>query len=462
MDDSDLKKLIAEDADVILHPASSISALLSNGPQMICAADGCMIEDAQGRRYLDAVGGLWCVNAGYGRAELAQAMKEAAEKLSYYHTFSNASNPWQVQLAEKLLSIAPAGLGKVFFGSGGSDANDTLIKIAWHYHALRGQHKKIKVIARQQAYHGTSVSTASLTGLGGFHKEFPLPLDFVLRVECPHFYTRALPGENEAQFCERLINEIRQLINTTGAENIAAFFAEPIHAAGGIIEPPAGYYQKLKALLAKHDILLVADEVVCGYGRLGSWFGSPQLGLEPDMMATAKGLTSGYFPMSAAFITNEVWQVLKQGSEKLGAFSHGYTYSGHPVGAAVALANIELLEREGLVDKTRENGAYLHQRLHDVLDSNPYVGEIRGRGLLAGVQLVADKAQRRLPDAGDKWPLKVSNAVRELGVIVRPLPSVATLAISPPLTISREQIDTLVMALQTAINQQLAPLSEVP
>ncbi len=455
MDDSDLKKLIADDADVILHPASSISALLCNGPQMICAADGCMIEDAQGRRYLDAVGGLWCVNAGYGRAELAQAMKEAAEKLSYYHTFSNASNPWQVQLAEKLLSIAPAGLGKVFFGSGGSDANDTLIKIAWHYHALRGQHKKIKVIARQQAYHGTSVSTASLTGLGGFHKEFPLPLDFVLRVECPHFYTRALPGEDEAQFCERLIDEVRQLINTTGAENIAAFFAEPIHAAGGIIEPPAGYYQKLKALLAEHDILLVADEVVCGYGRLGSWFGSPQLGLEPDMMATAKGLTSGYFPMSAAFITNDIWQVLKQGSDKLGAFSHGYTYSGHPVGAAVALANIELLEREGLVEKARENGAYLHQRLLAVLGSNPYVGEIRGRGLLAGVQLVADKAQKILPDAGEKWPLKVSNAVRERGVIVRPLPSVATLAISPPLTISREQIDTLVMALQEAVNEQL-------
>jgi len=441
------------DAQVLLHPASSISALLDKGPDMIVSAKGCHITDAQGNKLLDAVAGLWCVNVGYGRQELALVMKESAEQLAYYHTFSNASNPWQVQLAKKLLQHAPDNMGKVFFGNGGSDANDTLLKIAWHYHALRGNHNKVKVIARQQAYHGTSISTASLTGLGGFHKEFPLPLDFVLRVECPHFYTRAHGDETETEFCDRLIYEVAQLIEREGADNIAAFFAEPIHAAGGIIEPPLDYYRKLNALLKAHDILFVADEVVCGYGRLGAWFGSQLLDFEPDMMSTAKGLTSGYFPMSAAFMTDEIWQVMREGSERLGAFSHGYTYSGHPVGCAVALANVVLIENEGLVEKAKDDGAYLHRRLHDELGCHTHVGEIRGRGLLAGVQLVVDKTNKVLPDPAEKWPLKVSQACRALGVIVRPLPSVGTLAISPPLTITRRDIDQLVDSLKQAVDR---------
>ncbi|WP_221800749.1 aspartate aminotransferase family protein [Oceanobacter mangrovi] len=451
--DLDIEGLVEQDANVLLHPASSITALEANGPSMITAASGCNILDSDGQMLLDAVGGLWCVNAGYGRQEITEAMKAAADQLAYYHTFSNASNPWQVALAEKLLTLVPASLtdGRVFFGSSGSDANDTLIKIAWHYHGLRGKPSKTKVIARQQAYHGTSISTASLTGLGGFHKGYPLPQDFVLRVECPHYYTRGQAGETQQQFCDRLITEVQCLIEREGADNIAAFFAEPIHAAGGIIEPPAGYYPALKVLLQQHDILLVADEVVCGYGRLGSWFGSPQLGLEPDLMSSAKGLTSGYFPMSAAFVSQAVWQVLKQGSDVYGAFSHGYTYSGHPVGAAVALANLQLMEREGLVEQAADNGAYLHQQLSERLLPMSQVGEIRGRGLLAGVQLVVDKANKTLPDPAAKWPLKVSQAVRQQGVIVRPLPSVGTLAISPPLIISRAEIDRLVDSLATAI-----------
>jgi len=439
----------------ILQPASSITALLDNGPQRIVSANGCYITDDSGNKLLDAVGGLWCVNVGYGRTELAQVMKEASEQLAYYHTFSNASNPWQEALGKKLIELAPAGLEKVFFGSGGSDANDTIVKIAWHYHTLRGKPEKTKVIAREQAYHGTSISTASLTGLGGFHKAYPIPLDFVLRTDCPHFYTRGQEGETEAEFCDRLIGNVATLIEEEGADTIAAFFAEPIHAAGGIIEPPKGYYPKLKALLKANDILLVADEVVCGYGRTGSWFGSDQLGLEPDLMATAKGLTSGYFPMSAAFMTDAIWQVLKQGSAELGAFSHGYTYSGHPVGCAVALANLQIIEQEGLVEQARDNGAYLHAQLNDILMPLKHVGEIRGKGLLAGVQLVKEKSSKTLPDPAEKWPLKVTTKARELGVVVRPLPSVATLAISPPLTISRQEIDELVAALKTAIEQVL-------
>jgi len=449
------EELAAKDADVILHPASSITALLANGPDMITEGSGSVITDAQGNKMLDAVGGLWCVNAGYGRKELADVMAAAAQQISYYHTFSNASNPWQVALAEKLLEHAPEQMTKVFFGSSGSDANDTIIKIIWHYFALQGKHSKKKVIARQQAYHGTSISTASLTGLGGFHKEFPLPLDFVLRVECPHYYTRGLAGESEDAFCDRLIDEVRELIASEGADNIGAFFAEPVLAAGGVIPPPRGYFPKLQALLKQHDIMLVADEVVCGYGRLGTWFGSEALDIKPDLMATAKGLTSGYFPMSAVMLTQPIWEVLKQGSEKLGAFSHGYTYSGHPIGAAVALANLEIIEREGLVEKAAVNGAYLHEQLNLKLGDHERVGEIRGFGLIAGVQLVADRASKTLPEPSEKWPLKVATACRKLGVIVRPLPSVATLAISPPLVITKEEIDQLVDALVQAINSEL-------
>jgi len=444
-----------KDESHLLYPASSITALLAQGPNMVVSAKGSTIVEADGTKLLDAVGGLWCVNVGYGRTELATVMKESAEQLSYYHTFNNTTNPWQDELAEKLVKIAPNNLTKVFFGSGGSDANDTLIKIAWHYNALRDKPNKIKLIARQQAYHGTSISTASLTGLGGFHREFPLPLDFVLRVECPHFYTRGKAGESEVQFCDRLIDEVAQLIETEGADNIAAFFAEPIHAAGGIIEPPKGYYRKLKSLLVEHDILLVIDEVVCGYGRLGTWFGSELLEIEPDMMSTAKGLTSGYFPMSAAFMSDEIWQVLKQGSEKLGAFSHGYTFSGHPVGAAVALANLQIMENERLVERAQENGAYLHAKLRRVFAEHPRVGEIRGQGLLAGVQLVEDKATKTLPDPAQKWPAKVALAMRKMGVVVRPLPSVASIAISPPLVITRDEIDTLVDTLHQVISEEL-------
>jgi len=447
-----IDRLIQQDANVMLHPSSSIQALVDNGPQMIVSASGCHVTDADGRELLDAVAGLWCVNAGYGRTELADAMKMAAEKLGYYHSFANASNPWQVELAEKLIGYAPKGLGKVFFGTSGSDCNDTLIKIAWHYHSLRGNGSKVKIISREQAYHGTSISTASLTGLTGFHKEFPIPLDFVLRVDCPHYYSRGLADESEAEFCDRLIKNIAQLIETEGADTIAAFFAEPIMGAGGIIVPPEDYYPRLKKLLQANDILLVSDEVICGYGRLGAWFGSEQLGIEPDMMASAKGLTSGYFPLSAAFITDSIWQVLKdEGSKQVGAFMHGYTYSGHPVGAAVGLANLEILEKENLIDRARDNGHYLHEQLQSLMNL-PNVGEIRGQGLIAGVQLVADKRNHTLPDEDLKIPLEVTNRMREKGVIVRPLATIGSLAISPPLTISREEIDQLVQALSESIS----------
>ena len=279
-----IDQLIKRDAEVLLHPSSSITDLIENGPKMVVGAQGRHVVDAEGRQLLDAMAGLWCVNVGYGRDELGEAMKVASNQLGFYHSFTNASNPWQVELADKLLQLTPNNMGKVFFGTSGSDCNDTLIKIAWHYHALKGNNKKTKIIARDQAYHGTSISTASLTGLTGFHKEFPIPLDFVVRVDCPHYYSQAIDDETEEQFCDRLINNIEAMIEREGADTLAAFFAEPIMGAGGIIVPPQDYYPRLGKLLKQHDILFVADEVICGYGRLGAWFGSTEFGIEPDMI----------------------------------------------------------------------------------------------------------------------------------------------------------------------------------
>lgn len=446
-----IDQLIKRDAEVLLHPSSSITDLIENGPKMVVGAQGRHVVDAEGRQLLDAMAGLWCVNVGYGRDELGEAMKVASNQLGFYHSFTNASNPWQVELADKLLQLTPNNMGKVFFGTSGSDCNDTLIKIAWHYHALKGNNKKTKIIARDQAYHGTSISTASLTGLTGFHKEFPIPLDFVVRVDCPHYYSQAIDDETEEQFCDRLINNIEVMIEREGADTLAAFFAEPIMGAGGIIVPPQDYYSRLGKLLKQHDILFVADEVICGYGRLGAWFGSTEFGIEPDMIASAKGLTSGYFPLSAAFLTDEIWEVLKLGSEQIGAFMHGYTYSGHPVGAAVALANIEIMERENLIDKAKVSGKYLHEQLQSLMNL-PNVGEVRGQGLIAGIQLVTDKASRQTPDQADALPAKITALMREKGVIVRPLASIGTLAVSPPLNITNDEIDTLVSALSESIS----------
>ncbi|MGK0442720.1 MAG: L-2,4-diaminobutyrate transaminase/4-aminobutyrate--pyruvate transaminase [Pseudohongiellaceae bacterium] len=448
-----LDELAALDAQRILHPATSIVDLNKNGPRLITEGNGLYINDHKGAKQLDGIAGLWCVNVGYGRKELADAMAAAAQKLSFYHSFGGASNTYQIELADKLLAMAPDSLGKVFFGSSGSDANDTLIKIAWQYHYLRGNEQKRKVIAREQAYHGTSISTASLTGLPSFHKGFGLPMDGIVRVSCPHYWRFCANGQTEDDYCNQLINEISDRIDNEGADTIAAFIAEPIMAAGGVIPPPKGYFEKLHPLLKHHDILLIMDEVVCGYGRLGVNFGSNLYNVQPDMMATAKGLTSGYFPMSAAFISDTIWGELIEGSKKFGTFSHGYTYSGHPVGCAVGLANLEIIENEQLIANAKKTGSYLHQQLKQRLLQRPEVAEIRGLGLLAGIQLVENKDQRTLFDPSKKIPAQVANACMEAGLIIRPLPSIGALALSPPLTIKPKQIDFLIDCIEKSLNE---------
>ncbi len=443
------------DKNHLLHPATSIAQQQSDGPRIIGSGKGIRLRDTDGHELIDAIAGLWCVNVGYGREELADSMADAARTLGYYHSFSGMSNPPQIELAAALSAMAPGKLSRVFFGSSGSDANDTLMKIAWHYFALKGQPQKRKIISRMNAYHGTSISTASLTGLPAFHKAFHLPIDGVLHTDCPHFYRYGEPGEGERDYAKRMAAKLEAMILAEGPETVAGFIAEPIMGAGGVIAPPHGYFQEIQAVLKRHNVLMIADEVICGYGRLGEAFGSDVFGIEPDLMATAKGLTSDYFPLSAAFITDEIWDVLKQGSETYGSFYHGYTYSGHPVGAATALANLDIISRERLIENAAKVGAYLHQELQKLCEAHPNIGEVRGRGLLAGVQLIADKEKKTFFDPACKIPARIAEACYRKGLIVRPLPSVTTLAFSPPLIVTEADIDEILGRFEAGLNEIL-------
>lgn len=461
--ETDAQALRRADADHILHPASVVADVAANGPSgIIASGSGSRVVDVDGTRLLDAVGGLWCVQAGYGRRSLGDAMAKAAGELGYFHTFTGMSNPHQIRLAERLMEKVPDTMGRVFFGSSGSDCNDTLMKIVWYVNALRGLPGKRKIISRKQAYHGTTIATASLTGLASFHRGFGLPIPEVLHVSAPDFFRNGRPGETEEQFSARLAAELDETIRREGPETVGAFIAEPIMGAGGVIDPPKGYFEAIQPVLKRHGVLFICDEVVCGYGRLGTWFGVDSFPIQPDMMASAKGLTSGYFPMSAGFISHEVWETLREGSATLGAFAHGFTYAGHPIGCAVALANLDIIESEDLVSRAADIGAYLHRCLAEAFSDHPHVGQVRGRGLLAAVQLVADRDGKTLYDLSEKMAGKVAAAVRRRGVLVRPLPTVDSLAMSPPLVITRAEVDELVDALSAGIDEVCGGAASAP
>lgn len=437
----DLKQL---DARTILHPSTNANEFAKTGSKIMQSGKGIYLQDTDGNQLLDAVAGLWCVNVGYGRQELADAMYAAANNMGYYHTFTGMSNVPQIELAERLLSLAPNNMSKVFFASGGSDGNDSLMKIVWYYHNLLGKPQKRKIISRWQAYHGTSIATASLTGLASFHKDFNLPIDEVIHTESPDYFRHAHDGETELAFSKRRARELEELVLKHGPETIGAFIAEPVLGAGGVITPPEGYFAEIQKVTKKYEILFIADEVVCGYGRLGQWFGSEIYGIKPDMITTAKGLTSGYFPFSASFITEQIWDVIKQGSAKYGSFAHGYTFAGHPIGAAVAMANLDIIENENLVGKAADVGAYFHQQLNERFAQDKFVGQIRGQGMLAAVQLMQDRDSKVFFDSATKIATQVTAQCYQNGLIARPLPSVDSVGFSPPLVATNKDVDTIV------------------
>jgi L-2,4-diaminobutyrate transaminase len=451
------------DRQSLIHPATSIADHLKNGPTIIAGGSGVRIKSRQGREVIDCGAGLWCVNVGYGRAELGDAAAQAMRDLGYYHTFASHSNEPIIRLADRVLGLfrerTGAGhLSKIFFGTSGSDANDTNFKLVRYYNNLRGRPQKKKVISRLGSYHGLTYAAGSLTGIPAFHEAFDLPIDGVFHTSCPHFYRFAENGEDEEAFTDRMIRDLGALIAREGAETIAAFIAEPIMGTGGVFLPPRGYFARVHEVLAENDILFIADEVITGFGRTGAWFATGLFELKPDIVTLAKGITSAYFPLSASLVSEQIWTVLRDASPEMGPLMHGFTYSGHPVGGAVGLANLDIMEREGLVENSAAMGAYLRDCLRERLADNPFVGDIRGAGLMVAVEFVADKKSRRFFDPQTEPHRVVARKALEEGVLVRALPYADVTSFSPPLCITRSDIDEVAERYGHAVNRAMPEL----
>lgn len=437
------------DIDNYVHPYTNLSAHRRNGPMVLDRGEGIYVYDDKGNRYLEALGGLFCASLGFSDARLADAADRQMRRLPFYHAFGGKSSEPSIKLAEKLIAMAPVPMSKVFFANSGSEANDTAVKLIWYYNNALGRPEKKKIISRSRAYHGVTVASASLTGLPRNHLDFDLPIKNILHTDCPHFYRNGLPGETETAFVDRCVASLEQLILAEGPETIAAFFAEPIMASGGVIVPPDTYYEKVQAVLDKYDILLVADEVICGFARTGNMFGSETFGMKPDMIAVAKQLSSGYLPISALMVNDKIYSALVSQSEKIGTFSHGFTYSGHPVCAAVALETLRIYEEDKILDHVRDIIPHFWERVN-ILAQHPLVGEARGRGLIAALEMVANKETRQAFDPALGVAAHVGECALAHGMITRALGD--TVNFCPPLIITHAQIDEMFDAAQKALD----------
>jgi adenosylmethionine-8-amino-7-oxononanoate aminotransferase len=449
--------LTALDQAHVFHAYTSIAEHQRSGPHLLADAKGVWIRDGEGRELLDAMAGLWCVAAGYGREEIADAMADQARRLSYAHTFLAQSNEPGIRLAARVAKLTPPGLDHVFFCNSGSEANDTIVKLVWYHSNLKGTPAKKKIIARRHGYHGVTLAATSLSGLPNMHALFDAPLPGFLHVGKPHYYREAAPGESEADFAARLARELEERIVAEGPETVAAFIGEPLMAAGGVIEPPAGYWAAVQEVLDRYDVLLIADEVVCGFGRLGVPFGSDFYGLKPDFMTVAKAITSAYFPVSAAVVSDRVWEVFAAASAGHGPVSHGHTTSLHPVGAAAALANLDIFEREGLLHRAAEVGPRFQRALRDSVEGHPLVGEVRGQGLIAAVEIVADRATRQSFPPAERVGLRLHARCLEEGVICRAVAG-DSLAFCPPLVIQDDELTEVVVRFGRGLDRLTAEL----
>jgi L-2,4-diaminobutyrate transaminase len=441
------------DRDFFLHPSTHLAshARGESPSRIVTGGSGVYIEDRDGNRLLDAFAGLYCVNVGYGRSEIADAIAEQARQLAYYHAYVGHGTEASITLAKMILERAPKGMSRVYFGLGGSDANETNVKLVWYYNNILGRPEKKKIISRWRGYHGSGLVTGSLTGLELFHRQFDLPLPRILHTGAPYYFRRPDPAMDEPAFTAHCAAELEALIQREGPDTIAAFIGEPVLGTGGIVPPPAGYWHAIQEVLARHDILLIADEVVTGFGRLGTMFGSDRYGLQPDIITIAKGLTSAYAPLSGSIVSERVWQALEQGADEFGVLGHGWTYSAHPIGAAAGIANLRLIDSLGLVGNAADTGAYLNAALRDALAAHPHVGEVRGEGMLAAVEFVEDRATRRPFDPARKIGPAVAAALLARGVIGRALPQGDILGLAPPLCLTRQEADQIVAALTGAV-----------
>jgi L-2,4-diaminobutyrate transaminase len=434
------------DRENFFHPSTHLAqhARGETPTRVIQTAQGCHIEDRDGTKLLDAFAGLYCVNVGYGRQEIAEAIADQARELAYYHAYVGHGTEASITLSKMILDRAPDHMSKVYFGLGGSDANETNVKLIWYYNNILGRPEKKKIISRWRGYHGSGLVTGSLTGLELFHKKFDLPLAQVIHTEAPYYFRRPDLDMSEEAFVAHLVAELEALIAREGADTIAAFIGEPVLGTGGIVPPPKGYWEAIQAVLTKHDILLVADEVVTGFGRLGTMFGSEHYGMTPDLITIAKGLTSAYAPLSGSIVGDKMWKVLEQGTDENGPIGHGWTYSAHPIGAAAGVANLTLLDKLNLVQNAGEVGAYLNAQMTEALASHAHVGEVRGEGMLCAVEFVKDKDSRGFYDPADKIGPQIAAALLEQGVIGRAMPQGDILGFAPPFCLSREEADEVV------------------
>jgi len=446
-------QLATWDRENFFHPSTHLAqhARGEAAGRVIKTASGCHIEDRDGNRLLDAFAGLYCVNAGYGRQEIAEAIAEQARELAYYHAYVGHGTEASITLSKMILDRAPKNMSKVYFGLGGSDANETNVKLVWYYNNILGRPEKKKIISRWRGYHGSGLMTGSLTGLELFHKKFDLPLAQVVHTEAPYYYRRDDASMSEEQFSADLAAELEALIEREGADTIAAVIGEPVLGTGGIVPPPAGYWAAIQAVLRKHDILLIADEVVTGFGRLGTMFGSDHYGIEADIITIAKGLTSAYAPLSGSIVSDRVWSVLEQGTDENGPIGHGWTYSAHPIGAAAGVANLRLIDELNLVENAGAVGAYLKAAMMDALGEHANVGDIRGEGMLCAVEFTADRDSRAPLDPELKTGPQIAAALAADGVIGRAMPQGDILGFAPPFCLSRDQADEVVAKTAKAV-----------
>ncbi len=441
-----------------LHPSSNLRTVQTEGPLVITRGEGVYVFDEHGNRYLEGMAGLWCASLGFSERRLAEAAYRQMLELPFYHSFAGKVPAIATELAEKLVSLAPAGLARVIFANSGSEANDTAIKLAWYYNNALGRPEKKKIIGRLKGYHGMTVAAASVTGLAFAHNDFDLPRGRFLHTGCPHHYRFARPDEGEEQFAIRLAQELEQLILRESPETVAAFFAEPVMGAGGVMVPPATYFDRIQQVLRKYDILFVVDEVICGFGRTGNRFGSQTFDLRPDIMTCAKALTAGYLPMSATLVSARIFETLLAQSDKLGVFGHGYTYSAHPVPAAVALEALRIYEERDIVGHVRRVGPRLQAGLRRFA-GHPLVGEARGIGLIGAIELVRDKASKANFDPKAAVGAYLVRRAQHHGAILRNMPG-DVIAFSPPLIIEEPEIDALLDRMALALDDTLAMVRE--
>ncbi|MGE0723659.1 MAG: aspartate aminotransferase family protein [Alphaproteobacteria bacterium] len=430
----------SRDIATFLHPYTNLKKHETDGPMVMSRGKGIYVYDEAGKEYIEGLAALWCASLGFSEERLVEAAIRELRRLPYYHSFAGKGTGIGVDLAEKLLSIAPVPMSKVFFANSGSEANDTVVKIVWYYNNALGRPNKKKILARLKGYHGVTVAAASLTGLPNNHRDFDLPIANIMHVDCPHHYRFAEAGESEEDFATRLAEALDKRIQDEGPDTVAAFIAEPVMGAGGVIVPPRTYFEKVQAVLKKHDVLMIADEVICGFGRTGNMWGSETFGIKPDILSCAKALSSAYLPISAVMISEPIYQAMVRQSEKIGVFAHGFTYSASPVPAAVALETLRIYEERDIVGHVRSVAPKMQKWLRSFAD-RPLVGEVRGVGLIGGIELVADKRTKAPFDPKLGVGAYLTKRAEEHGLILRAM--VDSIGFCPPLIVTSDELDEL-------------------